>query len=734
MIKEKCFKKRERVTLLRHTIHLRYALRCLVLLALLTAGVMPLAAQSVWAAQGMGAVHPAAPKAHVLWPAVGVELGEQFQALVTGGDENAELEPQETFGTRALGLLLSFMDLVHQQSVSFVTRVAAFPEISSWIQQQVSDPILQQRWEMIATRLFLVVGGSFLASWGFALLLLPLRRSVKKREVRSVGAKIGILLGWFVLHLLPLIVFLGTAAALMDQGETNKLVRFVVMTVVYALSVYGSIGILARFVLAPRTPHLRLLPLSTPLAAYVKKWINAFAFVMVVGFFFPDIARVVRIPAPAITMFNSLVALIITIMTIIVILQKRSGVSSFLRGDLSAAQGHLSLWQSLRLWLARAWHVLAISYLIVGYIVTTLSAGGGFVFMQQGTLLTFLALLGMRFGFYFAERVALMGALSPHANRTSILRPVLTVFIRLISAALGLAGIAAAWGVDVSGLVMSPWGQRVLGSAFSIGSTVLLVVLIYEALHAAINRSLNKRDEKGQIVGTNARARTLLPMLHNAAIIVLVIIVGLVTLSELGINIAPLLAGAGVLGVAVGFGSQTLIKDFLTGLFIILENTVAVGDVVQIGDSTGVVEGLTIRTVRLRDFAGNLHIIPFSDITKVINMTKDFSYAVLDMSVAYDSDLPKVIRVMKETGEALRKNSALASDILEPIEVRGVETFGDSSITIQARMKTRPGRQWDVRRLYNLLIKERFDAEKIEIPFPTVTQIRRIEETPGDAR
>jgi small conductance mechanosensitive channel len=184
------------------------------------------------------------------------------------------------------------------------------------------------------------------------------------------------------------------------------------------------------------------------------------------------------------------------------------------------------------------------------------------------------------------------------------------------------------------------------------------------------------------------------------------------------VKIGPLLAGAGVIGVAVGFGAQTLVKDFLTGIFLIVEDIVSVGDVVQIAGSGGLVEDMTLRTIRLRDFDGTLHIFPYSEAQVIHNLTKSFSYYVFDLQISYDSDIDRAVDVMKSTGEALARDPAFASKILAPIEVVGVDGLADSGIRLKARIKTQPIEQWNVGREYNRRIKLAFDGAGIQIPYP----------------
>ena len=192
-------------------------------------------------------------------------------------------------------------------------------------------------------------------------------------------------------------------------------------------------------------------------------------------------------------------------------------------------------------------------------------------------------------------------------------------------------------------------------------------------------------------------------------------------LGEAGIEIGPVLAAAGIVGLAVGFGAQNLVQDVISGFFILLEDQLRVGDVVQIGDKGGVVERMTLRMVVLRDLAGTVHFIRNGQIQVVSNMTKEYSRYVFDIGVAYREDVDHVIRVIREVDEEIRRSPEFRDDILEPIEILGLDQFADSAVIIKARTKTKPIRQWNVGREFNRLLKKRFDQEGIEIPFPHVT-------------
>jgi small conductance mechanosensitive channel len=244
---------------------------------------------------------------------------------------------------------------------------------------------------------------------------------------------------------------------------------------------------------------------------------------------------------------------------------------------------------------------------------------------------------------------------------------------------------------------------------------------VWELVSGGIERYLAATGADGQTVERSARARTLLPLARNVLFIVLVVMVGLIVLAELGVNIAPLLAGAGVVGIAIGFGAQSLVKDVITGAFILFEDTIAVGDLVRLDAHAGTVEALSIRAIRLRDGTGALHTVPFSAVGTVVNMSRDFAYAVFEIGVSYDSDTDHVVAVMQDVGDDLAADAEYGSDMIEPLEVWGIERFEASAVVIKARCKTRPMKQWRISREYNRRLKKRFETEGIEIPLPQST-------------
>jgi len=214
------------------------------------------------------------------------------------------------------------------------------------------------------------------------------------------------------------------------------------------------------------------------------------------------------------------------------------------------------------------------------------------------------------------------------------------------------------------------------------------------------------------------RVTTLVGMLRTIAVVTLWAVVVIITLEQTGLNITPILAGAGIIGLAVGFGAQNLVRDLISGFFMVMEDQVRVGDVAIVNGTGGLVEAITFRTIVLRDLSGVVHIFPNGTINTLSNMTKVWSGYVMDVGVAYKEDTDHVVEVMRRVGDELRQDPDLGPKILEPIEIFGVDDFADSAVVIKARLKTHPIQQWGVGREYRRRLKKAFDAEGIEIPFP----------------
>lgn len=214
------------------------------------------------------------------------------------------------------------------------------------------------------------------------------------------------------------------------------------------------------------------------------------------------------------------------------------------------------------------------------------------------------------------------------------------------------------------------------------------------------------------------RAATLGRVFRYLVAVVMSLVAGVLVLSEIGISVAPILGAAGVAGLAVGFGAQSLVKDYFTGFFLLLENQIRQGDVVKLGEHGGLVEEVTLRFVRLRDYDGHVHFVPNGQIGAVINLSRGHAQAVIDVGVAYREDLDRVMAVMIQVAQTLRDDAAYRERILDPFELAGVERWDDSAVILRGRFRVAPLAQWDVRREYLRRLKAAFDQHGIEIPFP----------------
>lgn len=278
------------------------------------------------------------------------------------------------------------------------------------------------------------------------------------------------------------------------------------------------------------------------------------------------------------------------------------------------------------------------------------------------------------------------------------------------------------WGFDFSTLRDSP-----IYTVFSVlGRIAIILILALAAIELGqlgIRRAFDNVAKHARNPRRAAQIRTLGPLLSGLATTIVVVIGAMMTLSEVGVEIGPLLAGAGIVGLAVGFGAQTIVKDFLTGLFLIMEDSVSVGDVIKIDEFSGSVEAMSLRTIKLRNFNGTLHIFPYSEAQVIHNMTKDFAFAVFEFPLDHSSDISKALELMKATGDEVRAEPTFAPFIVSPIEIAGVDKVSEAGVLVKARIRTAPGKQWIVQREYLRRIRLEFERSGIEFTQSTTRLI-----------
>jgi small-conductance mechanosensitive channel len=530
----------------------------------------------------------------------------------------------------------------------------------------------------------------------------------------------------------------GYALAILALGEFGQIgIRQTLYLNAFLLVEMAKVAV--RLALSPSATALRPLPIGDRAAAYLASRINLI--VGVVGYGQLLVVPIINsnVSFAAGRAVSALIAVAVLGFAIWLVLRNRRPVTDWLLGpqaepapdtpeaDIETAPRRAGRARGGLAWLARHWHWPALAYLLTLFVIVMLRPGDAVfqTFLASAQVLV-VALLGfaasgvlsraMVRGVILPARVSdrvplLQGRLNAFVPRALfVLRGV--IFVGVVLLAFNAIGL-----IDLRAAMISQFGLRVTGMILSVSLVLLVSFALWLALTSWVDYRLN--PEFGSVA--TARERTLLTLLRNAATIALVVITLMFVLAEVGLDIAPLLASAGVLGLAIGFGAQKMVQDIITGIFIQFENAMNVGDVVTVGGITGTVERLTIRSVSLRDVQGAYHIIPFSSVDMVSNYVKDYGYFVCDMGVAYREDVDEAKRAMLDAFAELKGDPEQASGILDDLEWFGVNAFGDSAVMLRARIKCVPGRQWGIGRAYNGVLKRVFDARNIEIPFPHQT-------------
>lgn len=482
--------------------------------------------------------------------------------------------------------------------------------------------------------------------------------------------------------------------------------------------------VILRAVLSPGFDRLRFLPVSHETAAYWYFWASRLTSLLGYG------ALLVVPTVNAVASYNvgqsilMLIALTALMIAVLLVFQNRAPVSAALRArNLRDPEDIIG---RIEAYFAGVWHWLAVAYLVALFVIWSTRPGDALQFMLVATLTSVIAVAVGAIAMAFISRAITGGMRLPDEvrhklplleTRLNAFVPNILKVVRVLIMLAVVIAIAQAWQVmDFLGWVASEVGRATTARVVS----AVLVVLVTWAIWLAMSSYIEYRLNPAVSRIPTARERTLLALFRNAFTIALIVIGVMLTLAELGVNIAPLLAGAGVLGLAIGFGAQKLVQDIITGAFIQFENAMNEGDVVTAGGTTGVVEKLTIRSVGLRDLSGTYHLIPFSSVDMVSNFMKGFAFHVAEIGVAYREDVTEVRGLLQDAFDILAAGD-LGPEILEPLDIMGVTELGDSAVTVRARIKTKPGMQWAVGRAYNEIIKQVLDDAGVEIPFPHMT-------------
>jgi small-conductance mechanosensitive channel len=553
----------------------------------------------------------------------------------------------------------------------------------------------------------------------------------------------------FVLDVLPVAAFavvgyvLAPALALVSGLDANDAgtSQAVALTVVNAFVVFAAVLCVARALTAPDIPALRVLPVSDASAVAAVRWVGWLAGIAIFGLALLDIAILLGLQPPAALALQKLVLLVDHVLLAVIVVRNRHVVAARLR----APKRRSGPFASALTGLAEIWHIIAVFLILASWLIWAAGWQGGYTHLLEFVataiavgvttrLLTQGLLIALRQALHVTE-LNRDGDQQPGATAAALQRagryyPLLHASISALAAVTGIVVLLQLTGVgSVGWLFDSTLGRQTVSALVATAITLCVAVVAWEAANVAVDRHLDRLSQQAQVARA-IRIRTLLPILRAVLGGIIVTLVVLTVLSQIGVNIAPLLAGAGIIGVAIGFGSQKLVQDVITGVFLLLENAMQVGDAVTLAGVSGNVETLSIRTIRLRAGDGSLHIIPFSSVTMVNNTNRGLGNAAVSVTVAAREDTDAVGEVLKTIVVEMRENPTFKGNILSDLQLWGVDKVDGAAALLVGQIVCTADGRWGVQREFNRRYKIRFQELGIEIPTPTQTLLLRRAEPP----
>jgi small conductance mechanosensitive channel len=734
-------------------------------LALAFATLIPL---NVAGAQSV-AIHQSAADLSATTPAKGLAStiipGSPLAAL-TGAAPDTTQPQGDPFGTENLGLSIMAQAARDASTTiadfaSAVRRSTRLTEVNDWLQSFPTDPG-RQRHAMDALRgLLITLGPALLVEFIISTLLTRpraaiirvgiARRAVDEPEPEDEGialaeageterplrkrlalgawlSRLGLAFTYIILALLPLLGFFITSSFLIGSGlVTSGAAQLIVVGAANAYLFCRVLNEALKFIFAPEQPTLRLIHTTDQRARWMVRSLMTMIITTALGYAIIATAQTLGLAHEGALVVARLVALAVHIELGILVWRSRHIVAGWIRGGNEEEKKFAF---GIRPRLAAIWHYLAEFYLIALWVAY---AGG--IHNAFGVL---LRIIGVFIGVLIAARVTWLGVgqlldymfeesdnrprrLATLRRRAKTYNPFLRLLARIILAVLGVVALLAGWGIPVIPfLLKTPITVALISASVAILITIIIALTLWEVSNVTLAAKIDKLSAAGQSRQAS-RLRTLAPMLKATLGVVIFLTAGLVCLGKIGVNLVPLLAVSGVAGIAIGFGSQKLVQDMITGLFLLLEDAMQVGDVITLAGMTGTVERLSIRTIRLRGGDGSINIIPFSAVTTVTNMTRDFGYAQISIQVGYKENLNHVEAVLTDIARTMRAEPAWGAMMRDDLQIFGLDAFGTNALVITGQIRTGPGQHWSVRREFYARVKQRFEAEHIEMPYIDMT-------------
>ena len=598
-----------------------------------------------------------------------------------------------------------------------------------------------------------VLAGALLIEWVFVLYTAAARRRIISSVPSGWTGKIGALSMRALLDFAAIAIFIVAALTLFSLFLDRTAGQRVVLAAYLAgFAIIQGAYLVLRFFLAPRTPALRFLPFSDETALYLHHWLMALTFVLCFGNLTTGVMRLAGASELTSIKAGLVMGLITAGMIIWMILQKRKEAAISFSLGLPES--------SLRYRLAQKWHSFAIFgvLLLLASAITSsiLGTNSGQAMLTLLMVVLYFMLdwilrlmLEAAFGLVAQpkEQIVLAEATPDVAEddiETEAAQPAageatteksasggrldlerrkgpLRTALRLALAVLLFFWILDIWNIDL------PIGEAVVKALIKILLVVLICYVAWGIINAAILRRMHQEmpeadDEQEEGGAGGSRIATLLLLLRKFMLVVIIVMAVLIVLSALGVNIGPLIAGAGVFGLAIGFGAQTLVKDIISGVFFLMDDAFRVGDYVECSGTKGSVEHISLRSLRLRNPRGMVNFIPFGDIKLVTNLRRDYVIMKLDFRVRYDADVEKIRKIIKKkVYNPIMEDPELGPKLLEPIKSQGVRQMDDSAMVMRVKYKTKPGDQFAIRKEVYRLMQEAFKEAGIEFAHRNVT-------------
>ncbi len=679
----------------------------------------------------------------------------------------------DSLGAQVLVSASAFVSKLGDEAVQAVDAAQSLPLLYGWAVVMLTNPVARDMLTDVSWRLLIAVVAAVAIEYGLRRLMLRPIRSLeaiappnvltniaddpvitpKPDEAAAwaepedtqpvVAAKRPRLAAWVLLRRVPLvlarmmlelvpvlgIIVVGHLIAGSRLGG-QSVSQLIILAVIDSYAICMMVLSVARMLLSPGESRMRLFHLPDATADYLIIWTRRLVIIAVFGYALGEVGLLLGLSNAAHDLLQKSIGLLLTLMLAVVILQKRRVVRQMLR----APDGKTGFTAILFNRFASVWHWNALVFLAAVWLIWAVEVPHGYAVLLHYFIITSVVLIGARLTIVILvgviERVMRPvdgGRLSAAAgSRLHASYPAVAAAARFVIWVMCVLGLLQLYGLNTFlWLTTSALGLRLLNAAATIALTVVISFAVWEGVNASIESHLDRLQREAQMT-RSARLRTLLPLLRTTLWITISIFAVLTILSEIGINVAPLLAGAGIIGVAIGFGSQKLVQDLINGIFLLLENAMQVGDFVTVSGLSGTVEALSVRAIRLRASDGSVHLIPFSNVTSVTNVNRGLGNASVNVTVDYNEDTDCVSAELKAIVGEMRNEPSFSAMMLSDLQLWGVDKVDGAGVTILGQVVCTDTGRWAVQREFNRRMKRRFQELGIRIFNP----IRTVEVTP----